>query len=319
MNRILFAAILAALVSACDYAGGRAQSGQRTDATYRAAMEDYRAGRLRQAIEGFRKVCRDDPANSAARFQLACLLLDSAHDHAGAYCAFREYLLQQPGSDKERLARDRLAACEKEFARELAAKHRLNDAGDEAAAAIASLKERLAASEKEREAQRKGLAEAQKSIAALSAQVKHLKSLVNDTSDADEPSRDVSDVKALLAGEDDDDASAPAPDEWRGVLAADDPDLAAAAPVAQPKDAKEKRAAAKEEEEKQAAAQAAALKAMRDKIPDEYTVEEGDTLYKIATRFYGKASAWKLIRDANRATISTDGRVKAGQKLKMPK
>ena len=36
-------------------------------------------------------------------------------------------------------------------------------------------------------------------------------------------------------------------------------------------------------------------------------------------KFYGKASAWKLIRDANRAIISTDGRVKTGQKLKLPK
>ena len=85
MNKAVFAALLAALVSACDYAGGRAQSGQRTDAAYRAAMEDYRAGRLDQAIAGFRKVCRDDPCNSSARFQLACLLLDASRDHAGAY------------------------------------------------------------------------------------------------------------------------------------------------------------------------------------------------------------------------------------------
>ena len=157
-----------------------------------------------------------------------------------------------------------------------------------------------------------------KSIAALTAQVKHLKSLVSDSPDAEAPSRDVRDVKALLAGEDDD-ASAPAPNAGRDVLAEDDPDLAAVAPIAQPKDAKEQRDAAKEEAEKQAAAQAAALKAMRDRIPDEYVVEEGDTLYKIATKFYGKASAWKLIRDANRAIISTDGRVKTGQKLKLPK
>ena len=81
MNKAVFAALLAALVSACDYVGGRAQSSQRTDAAYRAAMEDYRAGRLDQAIAGFRKVCRDDPSNSSARFQLACLLLDG-HVHA---------------------------------------------------------------------------------------------------------------------------------------------------------------------------------------------------------------------------------------------
>ena len=148
--------------------------------------------------------------------------------------------------------------------------------------------------------------------------MKHLKSLVSDSPDAEAPSRDVRDVKALLAGEDDA-ASVPTPNAGRDVLAEDDPDLAAVAPIAQPKDAKKQRDAAKEEAERWAAARAAALKAMRDKIPDEYVVEEGDTLYKIAMKFYGKASAWKLIRDANRAIISTDGRVKTGQKLKLPK
>lgn len=52
--------------------------------------------------------------------------------------------------------------------------------------------------------------------------------------------------------------------------------------------------------------------------PATYTVQEGDSLYKIARRFYGKDSAWKQIRDANKATISTDGRVKAGQVIVLP-
>jgi len=52
--------------------------------------------------------------------------------------------------------------------------------------------------------------------------------------------------------------------------------------------------------------------------PDTYTVQDGDTLYKIARRFYGKESAWKRIRDANKAVISTDGRVNAGQTIVLP-
>lgn len=49
-----------------------------------------------------------------------------------------------------------------------------------------------------------------------------------------------------------------------------------------------------------------------------YVVEEGDTLYKIARKFYGKDSMWKKIRDANKATITTDGRVMAGQTIILP-
>ena len=52
--------------------------------------------------------------------------------------------------------------------------------------------------------------------------------------------------------------------------------------------------------------------------PATYVVEEGDTLYKIALRFYGKRSAWQAIRDANKATVTTDGRIKAGQTLVLP-
>ena len=318
MNKTALLVVLAAALVGCDRAE-RQLSGQRDNAAYRAAMADYRAGRLKQAVEGFRKVCREDPSNASARFQLACLLLDSAHDHAGAYCAFMEYLLQQPESDKARLARDRLTACEKEFARELAVRHGLAEGKDAQEAAFKALGDKLAAAEKECEARGKGLAEAEKRIAALAAQVKHLKSLVSDSPDADEPARDISDVKALLAGGEDDEASAPPPGDALAALTAHDPDLEAVAPIAQPKDAKEKRAAEKKAAEEAAAAQAAALKAMRDKIPDEYVVEEGDTLYKIATKFYGRSSAWKLIRDANRAEISTDGRVRTGQKLKLPK
>ena len=52
--------------------------------------------------------------------------------------------------------------------------------------------------------------------------------------------------------------------------------------------------------------------------PDEYEVQDGDTLYGIAKRFYGNISAWKRIRDANKALISTDGRLRTGDVIKLP-
>ena len=53
--------------------------------------------------------------------------------------------------------------------------------------------------------------------------------------------------------------------------------------------------------------------------PDTYIVQDGDTLYKLAIRFYGRSSAWSRIREANKAIISTDGRIRVGQRLVLPK
>jgi LysM repeat protein len=53
-------------------------------------------------------------------------------------------------------------------------------------------------------------------------------------------------------------------------------------------------------------------------IPETYTVEEGDTLMRISAKFYGTNRRWRDIRDANRAVISTDGRVRVGQVIKLP-
>ena len=52
--------------------------------------------------------------------------------------------------------------------------------------------------------------------------------------------------------------------------------------------------------------------------PQTYTVQEGDTLYRISTRFYGSSAKWRTIRELNKATISTDGRLRAGQVIRLP-
>jgi nucleoid-associated protein YgaU len=52
--------------------------------------------------------------------------------------------------------------------------------------------------------------------------------------------------------------------------------------------------------------------------PKYYVVKDGDTLYKIAIKFYGRVTAWTEIREANKAVVSMDGRIKTGQKLTLP-
>lgn len=49
-----------------------------------------------------------------------------------------------------------------------------------------------------------------------------------------------------------------------------------------------------------------------------YTVQKGDTLSHIARTFYGKASAWKPIFDANRDQLDDPDRIKPGQVLRVP-
>jgi LysM repeat protein len=50
-----------------------------------------------------------------------------------------------------------------------------------------------------------------------------------------------------------------------------------------------------------------------------YTVQKGDTLSALAQRFYGKASLYPKIFEANRDILSNPDLIKIGQKLRIPK
>ena len=49
-----------------------------------------------------------------------------------------------------------------------------------------------------------------------------------------------------------------------------------------------------------------------------YVVQPGDTLFRVAEKFYGDPTKWKKIRDANRTRIDPDGRIRAGQIIMVP-
>jgi nucleoid-associated protein YgaU len=49
-----------------------------------------------------------------------------------------------------------------------------------------------------------------------------------------------------------------------------------------------------------------------------YTVQKGDTLSHISKHFYGKASRWQAIFDANRDQLDDPDRIQPGQVLKIP-
>ena len=317
MKNKLFCAMMALLVAGCGYVENRTYQKERSEKLYLSAMDAYRAGRLQDAIKGLEETCTANPANSSARFQLACLLQDHAKDYFAAACAYREYLLQQPGSDKAKLAEDLFAECEKELAKALAAKYGFNAAS----AADGRLKELSEARKKAEEncaRLDKELQELKHEIVVLTAENARLKAVFGDAEEdtSENLKKSIDEAKNLADGE----RETVKPQD-NGIAAAKqllaDEDAEETPLIVQAPDAKEKRAAAEAERKAKEAAEAERMKAKEH--PDTYVVQEGDTLYKIAIRFYGRASAWSRIREANKAAISTDGRVYVGQKIVLPK
>lgn len=318
----LIALLALSCLAACDSRTASEFKQERASRQYQAAMDDYTAGRLDAAVKGFEKVLRADPSNTSARFQLACLLQDRRHDNLGAFCNYHEYLQQAPDSDKAKMAKERLAICERALAEELAKK--MNLIGDPAIAEeIEHSRKELADMKKSRDGLAAKLKESEEGASKLKGENERLRKLLaslgGESGGTPEKADIVSSVKDLL---DDEEPSAPtvaALDEAKSLNALaeadDEADTASSLLPTQAADAKEKKKASEDAAKKAKAER----EAKKEAIPDTYVVQEGDTLYKIALRFYGRTSAWKMIREANKETITTDGRVRTGQTLKLPK
>ena len=302
MKRLMALMALTTILTACDYGARRDTRVEREDRTYRAAMSDYRSGRMDAAVSGFVDAVRKDPSNASARFQLACLQQDLKKDYVSAYCGYREFLLQHPESDRAKLARDRMAICEKEMARALATKHGFNSADaaiqrlDAAQAEIKTLKDRVTAAEK-------NLGGSQERVRALTAERDRLLAAVKGVGGNDVPSKEDASARAedvrtalkekdLLEEESDDEKSTGS----------------SLIPVRKPEDLVKRETPPPAEKKDEKAASR----------PKTYVVEDGDTLFGVAKRFYGSVQAWKAIRDANKAVISSDNRLKAGDTIVLP-
>ena len=299
MMKRMMALMALMILTACDYGARKDIRVEREDRLYRAAMDDYSAGRMDAAMAGFESSVRKDPANASARFQLACLQQDLKKDYVSAYCGYREFLLQHPESDRARLAKDRMAVCEKEAARELAAKHGFNSADaasrelETVRAEVKTLRDRIAAAEK-------SLGGSQERIRALLAERDRLLAAVKGVGLAkadDAASEEPDDIDAilkekLLLDEEAEDETSTGP---------------SLIPVRKPEDVVRHAAVVQEKKEEKA-----------PERPKTYVVEDGDTLYGIAKRFYGSIQSWKAIRDANKAIISSDNRLRAGDTITLP-
>lgn len=298
-----------------------AERADRASRSYANAMAELQAGRIDAAAKGFKEVLRMEPGNGDAHFQLAALLEDAKKDYVGAIVHYRMYLLLRPESDKAAVAADRMKGCETHFATVLVDKAGIDNkfaaelekvrkehsecAAKEAktAAALDVANRKIAALERDIE-MKKRMLEASSSVADASSVAKKARKnlrptdaeLLDDESDVGEKagvSDEMKDIKSMLAEEDRTVSERPPIEE----KPADGNASKAANPFTKKKDP---------------------ATGITRKIPETYTVMEGDTLMQISARFYGTNRKWRDIREANRAIISPDGRVRAGQVIKLP-
>ena len=333
----LLVAALAALVG-CERGQTLSEIEERERSTrlYSNAVDDLQAGRVDPAINGFKAVVRQEPKSYSAHFQLATLLQDYRKDYVSAIFHYREYLDLRPASDKATVATDRLKLCERLLTAEVirkvggSASEQLKkdnlklvserdalaeDRGDALARVTAEndMKKRLL----EKLTADDGRAAPDTAAAAL-AELKKM--------DAEEKRKRINPTDAELLDEESAPASTPVDDRIRNSAdvkrlrqqLANDEKADASRPAAQ--------ASARNPNAPKKPNQLDSLFGGSKKPkgepaqqrPSTYTVQEGDTLYKISERFYGSSRMWRHIREANKAIISTDGRVRTGQVLTLP-
>lgn len=312
MKKKLLTILLLTTLTACDYAEKRDLRQERASRAYQEAMADYQAGRLDSAIKGFQKIVRDEPSNSAARFQFACLLLDVRKDYQGAFCAFQEYLLQHPESDKARMARERCEICAREMAREMAERYGLTKTQG-LTIEIETLKAKLKEVNDQKATLQRELEVEQKRANGLATEREKLLAMIRGEGTEDTERPQITEVRDLLNEADEEENLKPLVNETElKAVRNDDSDVERVeAPVAVGSTTGGKAASP-------APAPSVPDGPQHEKRPKFYTVQEGDTLIRIAIRFYGRPSAWHQIHEANKVVISSDAKVRAGTVIKLP-
>ncbi len=308
-----------------------AERADRASRSYAAAMAELQAGRVDSAIRGFEDVVRNEPGNGNAHFQLAALLEDAKKDYLGAIVHYRIYQTIRPKSDKAAIAADRMKGCETRYAALIVEKAGLDN---QFAASLEALRKEHGQCAKKEAKVAEELDKANRKIASLERDIEMKRRLVEKASAlADDQSAPNVSRKLLRPSDadllDDDDgvggkATSKEMKSLRAMLDEED----RTAPTRPPIDASQAGATeapgtaplASADPKKKPTTPFAdkGKKKPARSIPETYTVVEGDTLMQISARFYGTNHKWRDIREANKTIISPDGRVRAGQVIRLP-
>lgn len=354
MTRLFLNVLCGLLFLACGGCGkpsvAAAESKERNSALYRKAHEAEQAGDIQEAIDLYRQLLIEEPRAFSAHFQLALLLQDVKEDYIGAVYHYQQYLYLRPTSDKSTLAQDRIQRSEQLLAPQILRK--VGDAAEALTPAnLLKANDRLSLVISQLKNENTSLVEAkeraEKESAAAKSETERLRELLNrmratedvakspaalpkktdlETKGVDKPDANalkaLRDEAAALAAE----GNRATPPMTRNTAAATAEEMRKA-----PQKAAGDSTAASRTNTAAAASDAAASTAFpafvhsNDKAEKKtgaeqrtYVVQPGDTLFRIAEKFYGDRTHWKKIRDANKTRIDPDGRVRAGQILVIP-
>lgn len=296
LEHVGFSLLLCLVFAGCDRAPFDVASSERAESFYRAAMAEYQAGRLDKAIAYFEKALTANPLNASARFQLACLKQDSTKDYLGALIDYKEFLRLEPDGDKSKVARTRLEMCRALVVQNAGVSQSEQKAMEQA---LGNLKD-------ENKKLKQQLDESVRKYDKLLSEYNRTKRMIKSVDGADE--EDTASPKYEIPKEFLSEDENVAPVDVAAVakeLAQDHADEKLTAPYSGVN--------AKPVQKNPAEGQVA-LPAK----PKTYKVQEGETLTAIARKFYGHGRHWRKIQQANRLTISVDGKVRAGMEIVLP-
>lgn len=335
INNILFAVAVIAALTGCDGSSGYQYRHERSDKNYQRGMQEYRAGRIDEAIKHLSEAIKSAPGNASARFQLAVILQESKKDYLGALCNFSEYVRIAEDSDKARIALDRKVICEKLLLGNLAADNGIG-IDKKTIDELQTVRKKLLTAEKRLADMTASSEKDAKRIKTLERENAQFSKMLKRLGDAEEeaaPLRPKIVVSNPQLDSDDDTAQSEAK-----VNAVNNHDVTEnEKPLTLNPEAK----ALFEMEEAEGSNSSILPPASPAKEivkvkaepstpsgfyktpglvvkPQYYTVEHGDTLMRIAKKFYGDKTAWKKIREANKTVVPMSGSVKVGDRLRLP-
>jgi len=314
---------------------------ERASRLYTNAMDDLQAGRLDAAIKGFERVVLQEPKSYSAHFQLATLLQDVRKDYISAIAHYRDYLALRPASDKATVAQDRVKLCETQLSAEIIRKaggsasnklvadnEKLTQARDQLTQQVRKLENELEKSQREVKRLESENASKSRLIDKLSAAVEGtptskrndlkgaLAALKDERENVQRRHLKPSDAELLDSDGDSEQPNLRTGADLKSVkedLAKLDEEATAKPVAAKPKP--KATVGASSVDQLLTSRKGKDTTTLR---PETYTVQDGDTLFKISHRFYGSSRMWRQIQDANKGIIPADGRVRAGQVLKLP-
>ncbi|MEI7945650.1 MAG: LysM peptidoglycan-binding domain-containing protein [bacterium] len=312
---------------------------ERNSSLYRRARSAEQTGELKEAVRLYRTMLVEEPRAYSVHLQLATLLQDFEEDYISALYHYKQYLALRPETEKTTLVQDRIRVTEQLLAPQL-----LRKLGDQVQGLSQAhllkendtLKKQITKLEGEKSMMSEGKDRAEKAAVSALAETERLRELLNKLRAAEKAEKVAEAASAAAIAERERAAANGKTRETKSVreLRQEAESMASeAAALTGKKSADEspsdviKKVQQKLDESpvktgvtdtKTDTPVATKDKKGKHTEPRTYTILPGDSLFRVSEKFYGDATHWKKIRDANRTNIDPDGRVRVGQVITIP-